>query len=383
MTTGIMKFSFAFNGQFGAGSINNIGKTVQDLGMKKPIIICDPNIVRLGFAQKVTDLLSEANIKSVVFDKCVENPRVADISAGAATLNENNCDGLIGLGGGSPMDQAKAIRAVAKYGGSAVDYNVLAGGMSRIGQDMAPMIAVPTTSGTGSEVTRAAVVTNPETSIKFVIASPNLRPSMAILDPELTLSLPPLVTAATGFDVIVHALESYVATGINPISDSLDRTCFDLAGKSLKKTVTIGDDLEARSDMMMASMLAGMAFGMTGLGAVHALAHPLSATYDVAHGTANSLMLPHVMRRNAGVAEGRYVEAVQLMGYEVSSADEAANAMTNLAKELGLPVALSELDVTEDKLPKLAKDALNDVTLITNPIKYSEDDLLGLYKRAM
>ncbi|MBW2062418.1 MAG: iron-containing alcohol dehydrogenase [Deltaproteobacteria bacterium] len=383
MSNGITSFSFAFDGQFGVGSINNIGKTAQRLGIKKPVIVCDPTMVQLGFAQKVSDLLAEAGIEAVVFDQCVENPRVEDISAGAAVFKENNCDGVIGLGGGSPLDQAKVIRVVANYGGSALDYDVRSGGLAKIGQDMAPMIAVPTTSGTGSEVTLAAVITDSAKHFKFVVFSPYLKNSMAILDPELTKSMPSLVTAATGFDVIVHAIESYVVDGYNPIADSLNRTCFELVGQSLKKAVTEGQDLEARSDMMMASMLAGMAFTLTGLGAVHALAHPLGGIFGIAHGTANSLMLPHVMRFNASVAESRYIEAAGLIGFKVASADGAAEAMLGLAKDVGLPVRLSEAGVTEDELPQLATDAFNDVSLGRNPVKCSEADLLELYKKAM
>lgn len=377
------KFSLSIDGQFGPGSINNIGKTAQNLGMKNPLIVCDPTMVKLGFAKLVQDNLSTAGLRSSLYDQCVENPRVEDIDSGAAFFKKNGCDGIIGLGGGSPIDQAKTIRVVAKYGGSAVDYDIRSGGMKKIGRDMAPMIAVPTTSGTGSEATLAALVTNRQAQVKFVVFSPNIKVSMAILDPELTLSLPPSVTAATGLDAIVHAMESYVTSGPNPIAESLSRRSFELAGSSLKTAVKDGKNIQARTNMMMASLLAGMAFNMTGLGAVHAAAHALGGAVGIAHGTANALMLPHVMRYNASVAEKRYLEAVALLGFRCSNTDQAATAMTNFAKDLGLHVKLSELGVSAELLPQLAKNAFNDVNLARNPAQCTEADLLELFKRAL
>jgi alcohol dehydrogenase class IV len=383
MSNGITSISLGFDGLFGVGAIENIGRQATGLGMKKPLIVCDPNMVRLGIVGRVSDLLSKAGIGAEVYDQCVENPRIQDIDRGAAFFTTCGCDSLIAIGGGSPMDQAKVLGAVVRFGGSAADYNVLKGGAARIGRDMPPTIAVPTTSGTGSEATRAAVVTDPESKVKFVVISPFLRFSMAIVDPELTRSMPPKVTAATGFDVLVHAIESYVVKMYNPVADGMNRTSFELVGKSLKTAVSQGDNIEARSDMAMASLLAGIAFSMTGLGAVHALAHPLGAAFGVAHGLANSLMLPHVMRHNAVAVGARYVEATRHMGLKASTADAAAEAMTALARDVGLPTRLRDVGISEADLAQLAKDASRDVSLGRNPVPCTEADLLAMYQKAL
>jgi len=206
---------------------------------------------------------------------------------------------------------------------------------------------------------------------------------MAIVDPELTRSMPPKVTAATGFDVLVHAIESYVVKMYNPVADGMNRTSFELVGKSLKTAVSQGDNIEARSDMAMASLLAGIAFSMTGLGAVHALAHPLGAAFGVAHGLANSLMLPHVMRHNAVAVGARYVEATRHMGLKASTADAAAEAMTVLARDVGLPTRLRDVGISEADLAQLAKDASRDVSLGRNPVPCTEADLLAMYQKAL
>jgi len=381
MSNGVFTISLGFNGRFGVGSIQEIGKTTQRAGIKKALIVCDPTMVSLGFSQKISDILSKEGLGSVIFDKCVENPRVGDITEGAKVFNEQGCDGIIALGGGSPIDQAKAIRVVAKYGGTAVDFGMMGGRAGEIKGDVPPMIAVPTTSGTGSEATRVAVITNPEKGVKFFLGSPFLMATNVILDPELTASMPPKVTAATGMDALVHALEAYVSPRANPIADSFGRTAFILIGKSLKKAVDNGKDLNARSDMSMASLVAGIAFGIAGLGAVHSLAHPLGARYNVPHGLANSLMLPQVMKYNAKTSEARYVEAMKFMGKDVRSAIEAADAMTQFAADLGLPTRLSEVNIPEDGIIQLSKDALADGTHFSNPVPCSEPAFLEMYKQ--
>lgn len=381
---GIYNISVGVNARIGAGSLNDIGNTSQSLGMKKPLIVCDPMMVKIGYSEKLTGLLSEAGLEWSVYDNCVENPTATDVEKGAVEYKEKGCDGIIALGGGSPMDQAKGIRVLAKYGGTPQDYNVVGG--SRAGEikaDMSPMIAIPTTSGTGSEVTKAAVITDTERNVKFFLANPFLYPSTVILDPELTKSMPPNVTAATGMDALVHALEAYVTASANPISESFGRTAFMLIGKSLKKAVDQGEDLNARTDMSMASMVAGLSFDIAGLGAVHALAHPLGGRHHIAHGLANSIMMPHVLRYNAETSEDRYIEALKYMGRKVSSAEEAAVALTQFSKDIGLPTKLSEIGIKADDLVQLSKDAVADVNHYRNPVKCTEESLLEIYKQAL
>ena len=383
MGKGGYSISIGVNAKVGIGSLNDIGKTSKQFGMKKPMIVCDPMMVSMGYAGKIKDLLTEAGMDAVIFDKCVENPKASDVSEGADVFNAQGCDGIVALGGGSPMDQAKGIRVVAKYGGTPQEFNVAGGAKAfTIRPDMPPMIAIPTTSGTGSEVTKAAVITDPERNVKFFLVSPFLAPTAVILDPELTKSMPPKVTAATGMDALVHALEAYVTARANPVSDSFGRTAFMLIGKSLKKAVDDGNDLDARTDMSMASMVAGLAFDIAGLGAVHALAHPLGGRHHVPHGLANSIMMPHVLRYNAKAAEARYIEAVKFMGIDVKNAEEAAQAITRFAADIGLPTKLSEIGIKEEDLEQLSKDAAADGNHFSNPVPCTKETLLEMYKQA-
>ncbi len=378
-----MSISLIPDVQFGAGCISNVGKKSRELALKRPLIICDPAMVRLGLTQKVQDLLFETGLDCAIFDQCIENPTEKEVSEGTTTYEREGCDGLIALGGGSVIDVAKGIRVVAKHGGSIIEYDVGKGGIKKIGRDLQPMIAIPTTAGTGSEASLGTVIIDSARSVKVLVFSPYLMVSCAMLDPELTLSMPPILTAGTGFDVLVHAMEAYVVQAFNPMADGFCRTVFELVGKSLRKAVAEGNDLDARTDMLMASLLAGMAFAQKGLGAVHALSHQLSSHFGIAHGTANAMMLAGVMRFNADTVGPRYVEAVGLMAFKVDSADEAADAMVKFSRELGLPTRLNEVGITEDKLPQMAEAAHADVALFGNPVKCGKEDLLELYKRAM
>ena len=383
MMTEIADILLRLQGQVGVGSLNSIVSQCGELGIKKPLIVTDPVIVKIGLAQRVVDLFSTYGQQAVIFDQCVENPLVPDITIGAEKFNAEGCDGIIGLGGGSPIDQAKVIRIVAKYGGTALDYNAWKGGVQKIKAGVVPMVVVPTTAGTGSEASRVSMVTDPESKTKFPVGSRFIQPDRVILDPELTVTMPPLITAATGMDALVHALESYVNLNTDLFAYSFNRTGFELVGRSLKQAVENGKDLEARGDMMTAATMGGMSMVITGLGAVHALAHPLSALAGVPHGTANSIMLPHVMKFNSEVAGKQYVEAAQLMGFWVNTADEAIVAITNFAAEIGLPTTLTAAGVSKEMLEQLSIDAFNDSTHKKNPIPTTQEDLRQMYLSAM
>ena len=379
----IADISLSLQGQIGVGSLNNIVNQCTDLAIQKPMIVTDPVMVKIGLAKRVADLFAEVGLKSVIYDQCVENPQVPDITAGAERFNTENCDGFIGLGGGSPIDQAKVMRIIAQYGGTALDYNALKGGMQKIKADILPMVAVPTTAGTGSEASEVSIVFDPKSKTKFPVKSPFIKPNRIVIDPELATTMPPLVTAATGFDALVHALESYVNLNPDLFAYSFNRTVFDLVGKNLKKVVENGYDLEARTHMAVAALMGGMSMVITGLGAVHSLAHPLSALAGVPHGTANAIMLPHVMKFNAEVAGAQYIEALQLMGLPVKSMDEAIATITGYIAEIGLPTTLSAAGVPESLLEQLTLDAFKDPTHKRNPIPTTQEDLKGMFLAAM
>ncbi len=369
--------------QFRAGALKYLGKKATSLGMKKPLIVSDPAMSRLGFSQKVSEVLDGAGLTSALFDGCQENPAEPQVAGAAAVYADEGCDGFVTLGGGSAMDVAKGARILAQHGGSILDYDVSTGGMKKIAPGLPPLMALPTTAGSGSEATLGTVIIDPDRNIKVLIFSPHLAVDSVVLDPELTKSLPPAVTAATGLDALVHALEAYTAPGYNPLADGLCKTSIELIGKSLARAVAQGDDLAARGDMMIAALSAGIAFASKGLGAVHALSHQLSSYHRLPHGLANAIMLPHVMRFNSEAVGDKYVEAAEMLGYEVDSAEEAAQALAGLTAQLGLPTTLSAAGLSPDDLEQMAADAYRDAALGGNPVKCGQEQLLEMYQQAM
>lgn len=369
--------------QFGPGIIKNLGPKARQLGMTKALVVSDPALSKLGLSQRVQEILAGSDLESALFDGGRENPGEPEVAAAAQAYAQHGCHGLIALGGGSAMDVAKGVRVLAQHGGSILDYDVTIGGIKKIGPGLPPLIAVPTTAGSGSEASLGAVIVDPARKVKVLIFSPHLIVSCAVLDPELTVSLPPAVTAATGLDALVHALEAYVAPGYNPLADGLCRSNFELVGRSLARAVQTGDDLAARSDLMMAALLGGIAFANKGLGAVHALSHQLSSYFGLPHGLANALMLPYVMRFNAPAVGDKYIEAARALGREVASATEAAQALADLVRDLGLPGRLSQAGVGEEALPQMAADACRDAALGANPVRCGEPELLELYRQAL
>ena len=378
-----MNLSFLADITIKAGAIQALGKKAGSLGLKKPLLVSDPGLTGLGLTDKIRNILNQAFGETPVFDQCVENPREPEVAQGAKIYKEAGCDGLVALGGGSVMDVAKGIRVVTRHGGSILDYDVARGGIKKIGRDLPPMIAVPTTAGSGSEATLGSIIIDPERHVKILIFSPFLASSCAVLDPELTLSLPAGLTAATGMDALIHAIEAHTVKGYNPVVKGLCRTSIELAAKSLKKAVLHGDDLAARTDMMICSLLAGLAFANAGLGAVHAAAHQLSSRFGVAHGLANSIMLPAVMRFNAVEVGDQYLDISRRLGCPADTAEQAATALMEFARDLGLPTRLSQVGVTEDLFEQMAGDALEDVSLRPNPVTVAREDFVRFYREMM
>jgi len=365
---------------FGPGSLSTLGKKAKSMGLRKPLIVCDTTIVSLGIAEKVATVIRSSGLEAAIFDKCTENPKVEEITDGAKSFEGAGCDCVIGLGGGSSMDAARVIRVVAKHGGTATDYDALAGGFAKIPPDLPSMISIPTTAGTGSEASIASVITDTKKKVKFVVASPALISTAVILDPELTLSLPPRVTAATGLDALIHAIEAFVSNIWNPMGETFCRSTFELVGESLKSAVKDGNNIEMRTNMQLAAFYGGICLTLKGLGAVHALAHPLGGHFGIPHGSANAIMLPAVMKFNAQVAKERYLEVVNRMGFKADTISQATEALTNLTSELGLPTRLSEVGVQESHLEQLSIDASKDLCLKTNPVTCGRDELLRMYR---
>lgn len=369
----------------GAGSLKTLAAHCQQLGIERPLIVTDPGIVAACLLQQLEAVIRDSGLQYTVYPEVVADPPEAIVHAALQLAREHRADGIIGFGGGSSMDTAKLIALLAKSGEQLHDIY----GVDQVKGRRLPLILVPTTAGTGSEVTAVAIITTGETT-KAGVVSATLLPDIALLDAELTLRLPPRVTAATGIDAMVHAIESYTsAHKKNPYSDMLSREALRLLGTNLPIVVQDGANLEARQQMLLGACLAGQAFANAPVAAVHALAYPLGGHFHIPHGLSNSLVLPHVLRFNADAAAPLYAELCDVLipdnSFHSQHGKTAAliDYLEALIDEVGLPCRLQDAGVSEASLPILAADAmLQQRLLINNPRAVSECDALGIYQAA-
>ena len=357
--------------EFGEGQISRLQELLDGLGVKRPLIATDKGLVATGLVAKVTAQLRD---KSLIFDGTPANPTEDAVLAAHAVYREGDCDGIVGLGGGSALDLAKGVRLLTGHEGPLAQYTLVAGGITRINGRICPMIAVPTTSGTGSEVGRAAVIITAE-GRKLGIISPHMLPSIALCDPELTYGLPPGLTAATGMDAISHCLETFMASAFNPPADAIARDGLAKGWRSLRNAVANGNDKEARNDMMMCALEGAMAF-QKGLGAVHALTHPLGAirSLNLHHGTLNAVLMPTVLRFNRSVIGAKWDWLEKFFGQAPDKAIAALN------QDIGIPSGLASLGVTEAMMEQVAQEALKDHCHATNPRLATAADYLALMR---
>ena len=390
-------FSFPNKIVFGCGAVNSISEIVSDFSINRILVVTDKGVVKAGLVEKVTDNLQKASLEYALFDGVTPNPTEDDVYAGVEQYRSEKCDFIIGIGGGSSLDVAKTIRLKATHDLPLSEYDVLLGGIKKISSDMPDMIAVPTTAGTGSEVGRGAVITIKSrtgslpvksTGRKTLIFSPYLIPSVAVVDPELTIGLPKTLTAYTGMDALTHNLESYLSTQYHPICDSIAIKGVQLSGAYLKRAVENGEDIEARTNMMMAAMMGAIAF-QKDLGVAHSLAHPLSTVAGLHHGMANAIVLPHTMEFNFEHAKERLRDIAGALGVNVfsMSLDDAAQAaiaqIKQLSKNIGIPEKLRDVGVNADMIPELAEQAMEDGCHLTNPRKCQKEDMVYLYKKSL
>jgi alcohol dehydrogenase class IV len=369
----------------GAGSALELEQQCRNLGVTRPLLVTDPGLVQIGLLVGPLAALADAGLAPVVFDQVREDPPEATVLAAAELARVEGVDGVIGLGGGSSMDVAKVV-AVLLGGGQPLSelYGV---GMVRGGR--LPLILVPTTAGTGSEVTPVAVITTGETT-KAGVSSPILLPDVAVLDADLTLGLPPAITAMTGVDAMVHAIEAYTSRHQkNPLSDNLARQALVLLSRNIRTAVHDGGNREAREAMLLGACLAGQAFANAPVAAVHALAYPLGGHFHIPHGLSNSLVLPSVLEFNAAAAQEQYAELAELVtGSAVAGGAEAKTRaliveLRNLIDEVQLPATLCQAGVAATDLEMLAQDAmLQQRLLVNNPRDVSYDDALSIYRAA-
>jgi len=369
-------FAFPTRIVFGTGA-HEILVQEAPRGARKALLVTDPGMVNLDVFNLVKARMEAAGLAHEVFAGISPNPTDDDVNGGVAAYREAGCDWIVAMGGGSAIDGAKGVRLLATHPGSVLDYDDARNGADRITADMPPLVAIPTTAGTGSEVGRSTVVTDTATHRKVVIYSPHLIPTAAIVDPDLMVGLPSRLTAATGMDALAHCVEAYCAKGYHPICDAIALAGVRLVHGALERAVRNGQDLEARTDMAMAATMGAIAF-QKGLGLCHALAHPLSTVAGVHHGLANGIMLWRVMEFNRPALGDRLVELSRAMG-----ADDAPTAVRDLARIVGIPEGLADVGVTEAMLPELAAQAWDDACHRSNPRGVMPEEIRDLYEQAL
>ncbi len=369
---------------FGEGSLAKLGDLIKKTGCSRPFIISGKVLTKIGVADRVVELLEKSGYTAELFNDVEANPSTMTVEKAAKAFKESGGDCIIALGGGSPMDVAKAVGVVSVYGGSIKDYE----GGGKVPGKITPMIAIPTTAGTGSEVTAFTVITDHDRNYKLTVFSYDLIPQYALLDPELMMSLPKSVAAATGIDALVHAIEAYLSKAASPFSDSMAEKAMELIGSSLRLFVADRENKEAASAMLTGSMFAGLAFSWARLGNVHAMAHPLGGYFDVPHGVANAILLPIVMEYNAPAEKGRYKKIYECLTPETRitgdfTPDVLVKELKDLTHTLGIPKNLIEVGVTEDKIPAMSEDAMKSGNIAVNPRETTIEDIKALYIAAM
>ena len=370
---------------FGAGAVKKVGELAKAEGAKKALIITDSFIAQSDIRKKIEDSLKAIGIAVEVFDGVTPNPTTACVDVGSDFAAQSDADILIAVGGGSSMDTAKGVSLGARnpQRGIGLDYQ------TQFEKPGLPIIAIPTTAGTGSEVNAFGVITDEATHVRFYVGHSSALAKAAILDPELTLGLPPKATAATGMDAMIHAVESYLSIRNNPYSDGIALQTIELVMKNLPAAYKEGSNLEARANMLLASHIVGVGFSHTGLGLVHGIGHSLGGHFNVPHGVALCTVLDQVLRFNLPARQARMAKIAQALGVAETSKSEAENAesaiqtLVQLAREVGLDTKLSDHGITEADLPLLAKTAVEDAVTLNNPIKPTEQDVLGILRSAL
>ncbi|WP_433887118.1 L-threonine dehydrogenase [Pseudomonas vranovensis] len=353
-------------------------------GLRKALIVTDAGLAKAGIAERIAEMLAMRDIDSAIFDGAKPNPSIANVEQGLALLQRERCDCVISLGGGSPHDCAKGIALCATNGGHIRDYE----GVDQSAKPQLPLIAINTTAGTASEMTRFCIITDEARHVKMAIVDRNVTPLLSVNDPALMVGMPKGLTAATGMDALTHAIEAYVSTAATPITDACAIKAIELISDNLRQAVADGSDLKARENMAYAQFLAGMAFNNASLGYVHAMAHQLGGFYDLPHGVCNAVLLPHVQRFNASVSAARLRDVAKAMGVDVSAmsaeqgSDAALAAIEQLSRAIDIPPGLAVLGAKEADIPTLAANALKDACGLTNPRVASQAEIEAIFEAA-
>ena len=369
----------------GAGSVNEVGNKIAELGGKKVLLVTDAMLNKLGMASQVAKIIQAAGLEVEIFDGAEPNPTDKNVEAGMKSWKKAKCDSIVSLGGGSSHDCAKGIGLVASNGGNIQDFE----GVDMSKNKMVPLVAVNTTAGTASEMTRFCIITDTSRRVKMAIVDWRVTPAVSINDPELMVGMPPALTAATGMDALTHAVEAYVSTAANPLTDSAALMAIKLIAEYLPMAVANGTNPEAREKMAYAEFLAGMAFNNASLGYVHAMAHQLGGFYNLPHGVCNAILLPVVSEFNIIGNTARFAEIAVAMGENISglsttqAAHKAIESIKNLSKAVGIPAGLTELNVKREDFTIMATNAKLDACQLTNPRLATLDQVIQLFEKAM
>lgn len=371
--------------EFGAGISGRVPERVEECGGGRVLLVADPGVLAAGVVDKVTDALENASMPYVLFSDIEPEPEARSIVDGVELARSEGCDAVVGIGGGSALDSAKSIAVMLENEGHIRDY----AGQNLVPNPGVPMIGLPTTAGTGSEVTIWSVISEKEEKVKYGVGSPYMTATIAMCDPELTLTLPPHITASTGIDALAHALESYVNKTTQPISEALSIRAMELIAKSLRTAVVAGENLEARSDMLLASLSAALAFNPTRLGLAHALVMPIGANYKIPHSVGVAILLPEVMRYNLIGNLQKFAKIGRIFGENTGglslrdAAGRSVKAISQLCEDVGIPDGLARYGVEEERLYELARDGIATGNVPVNPREPTVDDLVGIMRRCM
>lgn len=370
---------------FGLGALNLAGRYAKNLGIQKALVVTDAGIIKHGWTKRVTHCLDEENIEWTIFSDVAPNPTDKQVSQGTALYEEENCNGIIAVGGGSPIYCAKGIGIVAANGSCVLDYE----GVDMVKKPVPPMLCIPTTAGTSADVFQFAIITGLERKVKIAIISKMVVPDISLIDPETTTTKDAYLTACTGMDALTHAIEAYVSNAGSPITDLYAYDAIKRISQFLIPAVQNLQDINLRSQMMLASFEAGIAFSNASLGAVHAIAHSLGGLLDMPHGECNALLLAHVVRVNFESDSYKYTKIAEAIGIHTdgSNSDEIKNELLsqikNMRENVGIIGGLSQIGVNIDVIPKLSHSAVKDPCIVTNPLKLDVKDIEGIYERAL
>ena len=371
------------NCQFGIGSLKKLPELLAECGSDNVMLVSDHSLEEIGLVAKVRKVIEDAGIKYSEFLDIYPNPTVAMVDAAAEVYKKAGATSMLALGGGSPMDVAKSVGVIAKFGGSITDYE----GVGKVPGNIDPLIAIPTTAGTGSEVTVAAVIVDEERHYKLSVLGNEISPRYALLDPELIMTAPASVAAACGVDALIHAMESYINTDSNAFSEAMAEKAMELIGGNIRRFVANRKDEAAACAMMIGSNFAGIAFANNRLGNIHAMSHPVSAFFNVPHGVANAVLMPTIFEFNALADEGKYAKIYQYITGKKAGDDfvpqDLVKALRELNNDLGIAPCLADVGVTEDKIPQMSEDAMKSGNVAVNPRATRLKDIEELYRKAM